>query len=601
MTQLAEASKSKEAQITTHASGRTDCYSIEKPIVTCDDQFFRRSLFLVSLLSGLLYLTIAAFSSKFNRAEVFFAESAREMIAAANWVTPLFHGQGFFDKPILTYWLIIASFKATAISHLAARAPSIIASVAVIVITACACRRLFGVRSGLLAGMTLGSAFMYISFSALCMSDMLLVLFDTLALVCFYAGIEQEKKRTLCWTLASVAMGFGFLAKGPVAIALPGLFFAAYLTLTKRVRMVKLHHLATFAITVALIGAPWFIMAYKANGLGAITYFFVHENLHRYSGSTYDTHKPIWFMLVSLLGGFAPWSLFLPFILPASINRWRQDFFDRRAQVELYCWLWVAVVIGFFSLSRGKIDYYALPVFPACACLVGLYLTEWASTRNRIAIAGGYLLSLAVIVAGILLGVLTFILPLEPEWACLAVLFAPLSLGIFGVTMVRRGIIGGGYFTGFGGVILLGLVYALMVLPVIQDLQPVIGFSERIAHRQDDSRVAIYTGLERWVDEVTFRTRREPKVLKNAQDLNDFLSAPGSAWLMITREDFELVAGSIEEERLMISQEKPFICGSISPGFILKRAGDLTDGETLLLVTKAQDALQASRAVKPVH
>ncbi|MBX9693879.1 MAG: hypothetical protein K2Z81_15945, partial [Cyanobacteria bacterium] len=328
---------------------------------------------------------------------------------------------------------------------------------------------------------------------------------------------------------------------------------------------------------------------------------FVHENLHRFSGSTYDTHKPIWFMAVSLLGGFAPWSIFLPFILPASIKRWKTNFFDERGQVELYCWLWVALVLGFFSLSRGKIDYYALPVFPACACLVGLYLTDWASTRNRIAIGGGYLLSVSVIVAGALLGVLTFLLPLEPGWAPLAVVLAPFSLGIFGVTMVRRGIIGGGYFTGFGGVILLGLVYALMVMPIIQDLQPVIGFSERIAHRKDDARVALYTGLERWVDEVTFRTRREPVVLKNAPDLNSFLADPGQVWLMITREDFELIADSVDEGKLMISQEKPFICGSISPGFILKRAGDLTDGQTLLLVTKAGNTLQASRATRLVH
>ena len=69
-------------------------------------------------------LTLAYNLQKFSRAEIFFAQCAKEMIAQANFITPLFHNHPFFDKPILTYWLIILSFKQFGINHLAARIPS---------------------------------------------------------------------------------------------------------------------------------------------------------------------------------------------------------------------------------------------------------------------------------------------------------------------------------------------------------------------------------------------------------------------------------------------------------------------------------------------
>src|SRR6185369_10442277 len=89
---------------------------------------FVRSLLLVVAVAGAMYLTLAASSVHFSRAESYFAESVREMIKGSNWITPLYHGSAFMDKPILQYWLILASFKSFGISHFAARVPTIIAS-----------------------------------------------------------------------------------------------------------------------------------------------------------------------------------------------------------------------------------------------------------------------------------------------------------------------------------------------------------------------------------------------------------------------------------------------------------------------------------------
>src|ERR1700683_2914499 len=82
---------------------------------------FISGLILILCLAALAYSSVAFFWGKFSRAEVFFAECAREMIQAGNFITPLYHHQAFFDKPIFVYWLIIAMFKQFGLNHFAAR------------------------------------------------------------------------------------------------------------------------------------------------------------------------------------------------------------------------------------------------------------------------------------------------------------------------------------------------------------------------------------------------------------------------------------------------------------------------------------------------
>src|SRR5262249_54179635 len=134
---------------------------------------FLLGLALILAMSAILYTVVSASWPKFSRAEVFFAECAREMLKSSNYVTPLYHGKPFFDKPILVYWLILSTFKLFGVSHIVARIPSIIAGVLTVAATGLSTALIAGTVPGLIAAMALGSSFMYFSFSSLCMSDML--------------------------------------------------------------------------------------------------------------------------------------------------------------------------------------------------------------------------------------------------------------------------------------------------------------------------------------------------------------------------------------------------------------------------------------------
>lgn len=545
-------------------------------------------LVLVLCLSAATYIVLALNCPKFNRAEVFFAECAREMLRASNLVTPLYHSQPFFDKPVLVYWLIIGAFKTFGTSHFVARIPSIISALALIAVSGATAGALAGLEGGLLAAMALGSSFMFMSFAALCMSDMPLVLFDTITLGLLYLGTVLEHKRNLLWWLASASMGLAFLTKGPVGIVLPTISFLLYMSLSRQLAMIKLRHLGTGLLTATVLAAPWFIAAFKANGTGAMYWFFVRENLQRFAGSTYDTHRPIWFMVTSLMGGFLPWSVFLPFILASSIRQWRVGTKSAALRLELFLWLWIAVVTGFFSISRGKIDYYCLPAYPACAILVGLHLSAWLKNNGLPAVLTGWALALSMVLSGGASCIfLSQIFDSQPPSQWLLVPASLIAASILAVFSLSRKRYFQAYALSFVGISLAAIGFGLQVLPLLSSMQPPIDYATVIRQGPLNSTVGIYKTLDNWIDEVTFQTGREPVKIETVEQLAKFLQSPQPVYAMVPQDSFDQLPTNVLSQVRVISC-RPFLAHSLNPGYVIQNRGHLNDGQPLLLVTQRQ-------------
>ncbi|MBY0356806.1 MAG: glycosyltransferase family 39 protein [Candidatus Obscuribacterales bacterium] len=535
------------------------------------------------VLSGILivaaaaYLSLALMWNKFSRAEVFFAECVREMLQADALVTPLYHGVPFFDKPIFSYWTIALSYKLFGISHFSARIPSIIAALGSLFITGWAGKRLFGPRAGSLSAAILASSFMFLSFANLCMSDMTLVLFDCISLSLLYAACHYPANRNIFFWLASLSLGLAFLTKGPVGIVLPGISFAAYLTLTRQWHTVKFfsHALVGIAI-IAVAASPWFIAAYKENGAGALSYFFIRENLQRFAGSTYDTHKPIWFMFLSLASGFLPWSVFLPGALKKSWSNWRADFSNQDSRKQLYLWLWIGTVTLFFSFSRGKIDYYELPVYPAAAILVGNYLSELIDQQKKTASAFAWFFSGIFVLAG--LGAFTALPALN--FIPYILLFSGLLMGL----LTYRNMLRKTYKLVFISICLTAIAFAYQIYPLIARQQAVLFYTPIIAQAKE-MRIGVHSSLQNWIDEITFQTDKEPLNIKNSAMAALFLKAQAPCLLLIPQNEFLKLPQSVKEQSRIIA-DRPFLSGSLNPLRLLKPR---TAPVHLLLVTNTQN------------
>ncbi len=50
-----------------------------------------------------------------------YSQVSREMYLRGDWVTPTLGGQNWFEKPVLLYWVLIASYSIFGVSEFAAR------------------------------------------------------------------------------------------------------------------------------------------------------------------------------------------------------------------------------------------------------------------------------------------------------------------------------------------------------------------------------------------------------------------------------------------------------------------------------------------------
>jgi hypothetical protein len=121
-----------------------------------------------------------------------------------------------------------------------------------------------------------------------------------------------------------------------------------------------------------VLGLGWYVLVALRLGWGPLAYFFLRENLERFVGEAYDVGRPFWFYVPAYAAGGLPWSPLLPIALVRLRERGEGD----EAQRDPFRFLaaWVGIVVVLLSLSRGKIDYYLLPLYPALSLLIARFL-----------------------------------------------------------------------------------------------------------------------------------------------------------------------------------------------------------------------------------
>lgn len=305
-----------------------------------------------------------------ERAEIYFLDAARGMVESGDWVVPRYEGEPFFDKPVLSYWLMAAAMEALGTSAGAGRLVAVVAAALVLLATAWLGTLLFDRRSGLAGALVLATTAAFLVFGRVAMSDMLLALWTTLAVALAVVAYRPEAPWWAVPLLGAVA-GLGFATKGPIALLVPGLAILLLL-LENRRRPVPCGAgaLVLGILAFAVFGLGWFALVYRRLGEEPLVYFFLRENLERFAGEAYDVGRPVWFYPPAYLAEGLPWSPLLPIAL---LRLLRSGERDESARARFLA-VWVLLVLVPLSLSRGKIDYYLLPVYPALSLVIGRYL-----------------------------------------------------------------------------------------------------------------------------------------------------------------------------------------------------------------------------------
>lgn len=374
-------------------------------------------LLVLLALSGLLFFLGLGDMGLTDRDEGRNAEAGREMFASGDLLTPTFNGELRVAKPVFVYWLMTMSYHVFGVSEFAARVPSALFGVALIVMQYLFLSRLRGQAVGLFGALMLLLNVEMLVLGRMALTDSVLIFFTTLSLYGFWLGLHGTSSgRHWIWGFY-VGMALATLTKGPVGLAVPLTTTILYLTATRRwAAYWQRGFPIAGTLLLLLLAAPWYAAMFLMHGDAYASQAKLHT-VGRFLSPMEGHGGGLWFYFPVLLLGFFPWSALLPVALYRSFKSWREsretvgverksldsrDATHSDAELEWFAALWIVGVFVFFTLSSTRLPHYIGPLFPAAALLTALYWSQCLKDPRTKGIRGsihammglGYLLAL---------------------------------------------------------------------------------------------------------------------------------------------------------------------------------------------------------------
>ena len=307
--------------------------------------------------------------------EAFYAESAREMVASGDWLTPHYNYEPRFQKPVLYYWLTSATYLLFGPTEFAARLWAAMAGLGLVLVTAACGRRWYDESTGLLAGAIVATNFGYFSIGRLALPDLPLTFCITLAIwAALVSTLESERSPRKFVLLSALGFGLGFLMKGPVGLIIPLLVIVPLLAIERRsIALTPIDIVLGFLVMLA-VSMPWYVLMWMRHGNDYLQGFFVGDNFERFATDRFNDPRPWWFYLPVLGGGLLPWAP-LALVWLGPITQWLRRRRDV-GTIDLRLILWALLPLVFYTLSVGKQPRYILPVLPPLALLLAAAIVE---------------------------------------------------------------------------------------------------------------------------------------------------------------------------------------------------------------------------------
>ena len=325
------------------------------------------------LLAAFLF-SWSIFHSDLSKREAREGVPVVNMMRGGNLWLPQITPEQLRTKPPLFYWSGLLSSKFLGgVDEISLRIPSVLAGVGTVFLTTLLGMRQFSPVIGCLAGLIITTCWRFAYLGSHARIDMLFTFFITLAFVALWELTRNGKQdRWLKW-LAGIAVGLAVLTKGPLGWLFPLLAIFIFSRISKTGSVPWLY---LFWLPLGMAGL-WLAFGLIDGGKEFSTMIY-QETLGRISGSeTIQIHrKPVFYYIPQILGGMAPWSLFLPFAIWHGMKH--------RDIPWKFCAIALATLFIFLSLYPGKRGDYLLPLYPMGAIILAVFFARFSSANSDI-------------------------------------------------------------------------------------------------------------------------------------------------------------------------------------------------------------------------
>ena len=302
--------------------------------------------------------------------EKYYTDSVLQMMDKGDYFTPYqADGSPRFLKPILTYWVLILSYKILGVSTFSSRLFFWLAGAVLVLVVYLMTRSLIKNRKTAFtaAFITAANPLVIISASR-SIPDILLVLFLTISAWGFLEIMIKENRRKRYYWMAYFGAALAFETKGIPAIVFVGVSMLYLIWNPWNRKKIKCLYEPYSMIIAILVAISWFIIMYLKYGSVYLDSFFADQVGDRVSSKSVQTFKNLGLGIITLLTYFIPW-IFIIFSKPGELKKYIQTSDKQKKSIFGFIVTWVILIILMSSAVFKFYDRYILPVIP----LISLY------------------------------------------------------------------------------------------------------------------------------------------------------------------------------------------------------------------------------------
>ncbi|MEE4166007.1 MAG: glycosyltransferase family 39 protein [Desulfocapsaceae bacterium] len=470
--------------------------------------------------------------------EAVYAEVSREMYRDSEAVMPTLNGNGYFAQPPMLYWSQMLGYELFGINSLGARSVNALCGLATILIFFFCAGTPLGIRTAFNSAAILGSSVLFVYFSRVATTGMLLSMFLVISIVSFWFAVERsiaERNAHLLFLVSAFAGGCAILCTGPSALLFPAVTFIVYLISVRRVSLIfRLDTMLPAAAILLVTGCSWYVM------LG-----FIHPGGFEFAKELFTRHLFDWFpqaaeaapffsSIAVLLIGLFPWVFYLPLAAAHGTVIFGRGPAARFVRIFV---IFSIVAFGFLPFTAGGFSDLVLSALPGLALLTAALFNRETMGFPTLWLSAGWLAAALSIVTAVLLGASPLIIPylsdlLGENSRNLPLLAEPVRLGsavwigvvlfIFSaVIIIRYGRTRDMHLV-FQGLLLSSFIVSstifLILMPLYDRLlnQPLAALCLTAAeHTAEDGRIVLYSIGER--PGVMFASARSTISLDDSQ------------------------------------------------------------------------------------
>ncbi len=320
---------------------------------------------------AILFVDIGNIDGMRQGTEGFYLKVFKEMIARDSIQIPYYNGNPHWSKPPFHFWTAILTHKLFPFTSFitSGRVSVFIISFLLLFLIAHYLKLIFGTKKIITLSVFMASVF-FIKYSRIYMMEISLAFLTFLSNLIYLRYINTKSKKDLFG--ASVALAFACLVKGPVALAMA--IPPILLTSVNRHNLLKIKTYMGPALLILFslsLSSIWYILCFLDFGQEFINYFFLRENLGKFSSKSY----PIKNLFEGFLLYGLPWTLLIGSI-------WKTKKQLTKNSNTLYLIVCSIFYFLIWLIPSQRSHHYALPSLTAFLAIVSIYLHQNQDKRS---------------------------------------------------------------------------------------------------------------------------------------------------------------------------------------------------------------------------